>query len=367
MRRNMKVVVIGGGPAGMMAALSAAQQKEQVILIEKMNSCGRKLLITGKGRCNITSSLPINEFIKNIPGNGKFLYSSFRQYTNKDIIQFLEKQGVKTKIERGNRVFPVSDRSKDVLQAFLTELERQKVTILMNTKVIEIVVEDKTKQVLGVKIERENKKEYLEAEKVILATGGKSYPTTGSTGDGYFLAQKIGHFIIPAKGSLVPLEIEGKDLIICKKLQGLTLKNSKMKLIDKENKKVIYEDFGELLFTHFGVSGPTILSSSAHLLKYPLIEQKLKEKKITLVIDLKPALTIEKLHARIVRDFEQISKKQFQNALDALLPKKLIDVIISLSEIPPEKKVAQITKEERQRLASLLKQFTLTISRISSY
>ena len=337
----MKVVIIGGGPAGMMAAISAAQKGDKVILIEKMKTLGRKLLITGKGRCNITSSLPMEEFIKNTPGNGMFLYSCYQNYTNKDIIQFLKQQGLEVKEERGNRIFPITDKSQDVLNCFIKKMKELKIEIIYQTKAEEIKIEEKNgeKKVIGVK----TPKETIKADKVILATGGKSYPLTGSTGDGYEMVKKLGHTITTIKPSLVPLEIYQKEE--CKELQGLSLKNVKIKLIDKKRNKEIYEDFGEMLFTHFGVSGPTILSSSAHLVRYNNIEEKYKNKEITLKIDFKPALTIEKLDQRIRRDFEENKNKQFKNSLDKLLPQKLIPIIIQKSAISEKKKVNEITKE----------------------
>lgn len=352
----MKVIVIGGGPAGMMAAISSAEAGNKVILLEKKERLGRKLLITGKGRCNITSSLPINDFIQNIPGNGQFLYSSFKNYNNEDIIQFLKTQGLEVKEERGNRIFPITDKSLDVLNCFKKVLKELNVEIIYNTKVIEII-QKKEQEKLQVKTE--NNKIY-EAEKVILATGGKSYPLTGSTGDGYKIAEKLGHTVTKIRPSLVPLESYDKKL--CKNLQGLSLRNVKIEIKNTENDKIIYEDFGEMLFTHFGVSGPTILSSSAHLVRYKNIEELLKNKKIILKIDFKPALSEEKLNERILRDFAEFKNKQFKNSLDKLLPQKLIPVIIEKSKINPDKKVNEITKQERKNIVNLLKKFELTIS-----
>ncbi len=351
----MKVIVIGGGPAGMMAAISAAECGDEVILIEKMDSIGRKLLISGKGRCNITSSLDMSEFIKNIPGNGKFLYSCFQNFTNIDIIEFLKKQGLETKVERGNRVFPITDKSVDVLNCFIKRLKKLNVKIILNTRVTEILKVGNS--IKGVKT---NNDVEIASDKVIIATGGKSYPLTGSTGDGYKLAQQTGHTITEIRPSLVPLECYEKS--ICQDIQGLSLKNVKIKLSDAEKNKTIYEDFGEMLFTHYGVSGPTILSSSAHLVRYKNIDELLKNRKILLSIDLKPALTVEKLDGRILRDFEQEKNKQFKNSIDKLLPKKMISTIIELSNINPEKKVNEVTKEERAKIARLLKNFELTIS-----
>ena len=348
----MKVVVVGGGPAGMMAAITAAENKNEVILIEKMNSLGKKLLITGKGRCNITSGLDISEFIKNTPGNGRFLYSSFQNFTNQDIIEFLNKQGLKVKEERGNRIFPQSDRSLDVLNCFQKRLNQLKIKILYNTKVEKIIVNEE-KRVIGV----QTNKEEIKADKVILATGGKSYPGTGSTGDGYKIAKDLGHTITDIKPSLVPLEAYEQD--ICKDLQGLSLRNVRIKIT--HDTKIIYEDFGEMLFTHFGVSGPIILSGSAHLVRYKNIEDLLKSGNIKLHLDLKPALTPEKLDERILRDFEEMKNKNFKNSLDKLLPQKMIDSIIDLSGINPDKKVNEITKKERANLVNILKDFKLTI------
>ena len=353
----MKVVVIGGGPAGMMAAITASQNGNKVILIEKMKSLGRKLLITGKGRCNITSSLPIEDFIKNTPGNGKFLYSSYQSFTNEDIIKFLKEEGLEVKEERGNRIFPVTNHSQDVLNCFIKALKKNNVEIHYNEKVEEILYKESEgeKIVTGIKTEKQE----ILADKVILATGGKSYPLTGSTGDGYKLAKNLGHTITDIKPSLVPLEIYEKN--ICKELQGLSLRNVSIKVLDTEKNKTIYEDFGEMLFTHFGVSGPIILSSSAHLVRYKNIEEKYKNKKISLIIDFKPALSEQKLEARILRDFEELKNKQYKNSLDKLLPQKLIPVIIDESKIEPTKKVNEITKEERRELVHLLKNFTLKI------
>ena len=337
----------------MMSAISSAEIGNQVILIEKMQSLGRKLLITGKGRCNITSSLDMEEFIKNTPGNGMFLHSCYKQYTNKDIIKFLRKEGLEVKEERGNRIFPITNKSLDVLKCFTKKIKELNINVMYNTKVEEILIEKD--RIVGIKA---NGKEF-NADKVILATGGKSYPLTGSTGDGYELAKKLGHTITKIHPSLVPLETYEKD--ICKRLQGLSLRNVKIILKDIENNKNIYEDFGEMVFTHFGVSGPIILSASAHLVRYKKIEEKLKNKKIILSIDLKPALSIEKLDTRILRDFNNQKNKYFKNSLDELLPQKLIDIIVEKSNIAPSKKVNEITKEERRQIISILKQFEVTL------
>ncbi len=352
-----KVIVIGGGPAGIMAGITAKENNNEVLIIEKNNQLGKKLLITGKGRCNITSSLEIEEFIKNTPGNGMFLYSAYQQYTNNDIIKFLEQQGLKVKEERGNRIFPVTDKSVDVLKCFTKKIKELNIEVKYNTKVEEIlteIVDEKTK-VIGVRTDKET----IKADKVILATGGKSYPLTGSTGDGYILAEKLGHKITSIKPSLVPLE--AFDKMECKELQGLSLKNVGIKLIDIEKNKQIYEDFGEMIFTHFGISGPTILSSSAHLVRYKNIDKLCNEKKIILKIDLKPALDEKKLNDRILRDFEDIKNKQFKNSLDKLLPQKLIPAVIKRSKINLNKKVNEITKKEREQLLKQIKNFEITI------
>lgn len=350
----MKVVVIGGGPAGMMAAITSRENGNDVTIIEKNKQLGKKLLITGKGRCNITSSLDMSEFIKNTPGNGMFLYSAFQKYTNQDIIKFLEKQGLKVKEERGNRVFPITDKSLDVLRCFESKIKELDIKLNFCEEAKEIIVNE-NKEIIAVKT---NKRE-IKVDKVILATGGKSYPLTGSTGDGYKMAEELGHKITPIKPSLVPLEIYNRKL--CTELQGLSLRNVSIKLIDQQKNKEIYEDFGEMIFTHFGVSGPIILSSSAHLVRYKNIEQLMKEKKIILKIDFKPALKEEKLDERILRDFNEFKNKQLKNALDKLLPQKLIPVIIEKSEINPNKKVNEITKKERVNLLKQLKSFEIEV------
>lgn len=355
----MKVIVIGGGPSGMLAAINASQNGNQVTILEKMNSLGKKLLITGKGRCNITSSLPMEEFIQNVPGNGMFLHSSFHQFTNQDIIHLLEKEGLKVKEERGHRIFPETDNAKDVLDALLRILKKLKVNIKTNAKVEKILV-DKGKAV-GVQCLFHDKEEKISADKIILATGGKSYPVTGSTGDGYILAKQIGHTVTQLHPSLIPLTASKVSLKLCKQLQGLSLKNVAIKIQDKEINKVIYEDFGEMLFTHWGVSGPIILSGSAHLLRYPKVQEKLQNNAIELCIDLKPALSEEKLEERILRDFEKEKNKEFKNSLNELLPNKMIETIIQLSGINPSKKVNSITREERKKLVQLLKKFVITL------
>ena len=351
----MKVLVIGGGPAGMMAAITSAQNGNDVTILEKMNSCGKKLLITGKGRCNITNAASMEEFFKNIPGNPKFLYSAFNNFTNEDIINFLNKQGVSTKVERGERVFPTSDMSQDVLNAFMKKMKSLGIKIITNCEVTGILV--KNGEVEGVTTKEQ--KEKL-AQKIILATGGKSYPVTGSTGDGYEIAKKVGHTVTKISPALVPLVCNHKNsLQICQLAQGLSLRNINIKIVNEN--KTIYEDFGEMLFTHFGVSGPVILSASSILLRYKNIDELLKQEKIKLQIDLKPALDKEKLDLRIRRDFEEYKNKQYKNSLDKLLPQKLIQAFIEKTNIDPEKRVNEITKEERKKIVDSLKCFELTI------
>ena len=350
----MKVVIIGGGPAGMIAAISSKENhpEDEVIILEKNNTLGKKLLITGKGRCNITSSLNIDEFIKNIPGNGMFMFSALKNYTNEDIVNLLEKNGVQTKEERGNRVFPVSDKSRDVLEALERELKRLKVNIKLESEVKKV---NKIENIFYI----DTNQEQIKADKLIIATGGKSYPLTGSTGDGYLFAKWFGHTVTDIRPSLVTLEID--EIEECRMMQGLSLRNVEIKIKDIEKNKLIYEDFGEMLFTHFGISGPTILSSSAHLIRYKNVDELLKNKKIKITIDLKPALTEEQLNLRILRDFEKEKNKEFKNSLFELLPRKMIDYVILKSKINPNKKVNEITKQERLNLVKLIKQIEFSI------
>lgn len=350
----MKVVIIGGGPAGIMAAISAKRNypKDDVVILEKNDTLGKKLLITGKGRCNITSSLNMDDFIKNIPGNGMFMFSAFKNYTNEDIINLLEKNDVKTKEERGNRIFPVSDKSKDVLDALERELKKLQIDIKLKYEVKKV---NKIENIFFI----DTNKEQIKSDKLIIATGGKSYPLTGSTGDGYLFAKWFGHTITNIKPSLVPLEIQEIDE--CRMMQGLSLRNVEIKIKDIEKNKLIYEDLGEMLFTHFGISGPIILSGSAHLIRYKNIDNLLNNGKIKIFIDLKPALTDEQLNLRILRDFEKEKNKEFKNSLFELLPKKMIDYVILKSKINPNKRVNEITKQERLNLVKLIKGIELTI------
>lgn len=337
--KRYDTIIIGGGPAGLAAAYASLKAGKNTAVIERNDRPGKKLLITGKGRCNITNAADISDFIANVPVNSNFLYSAFYTFTNDDLIRLLNDNGLETKVERGQRVFPKSDRAADVLKTLM------KITscadFIYNTRVKSVLTEDAC--AVGVKT-YDNSEIY--ADRIIIATGGKSYSATGSTGDGYRLASAMGHTIIEPKPSLVPLETdEVYDLM------GLSLKNIGIKVRNK-NVKIIYEDFGEMVFTHFGVSGPVILSASSHIRNAD---------GHTLSIDLKPALSEKQLDARILRDFEEFSRKNFSNSLDELLPKKLIPVVVELSGIPPETKIHQITKAQRQALLDVIKNFTLHI------
>ena len=343
---SRRTIVIGAGAAGLMAAGRAAERGFEVILLEKNDRPGKKLRISGKGRCNITNNTDIDGLIQNIPGNGSFLYSSFYTFSNEDIMQFFRDEGLELKVERGGRVFPVSDDANDVVSALVRRAARSGAVIRYRSPVTSIEVSDGA--VKGVALKNS---ETIECDSVVLATGGVSYPGTGSTGDGYKMAQKLGHTIAPLKPSLVPLVSTEKWV---KDLQGLTLKNIAITIYDRNRKKV-YTDFGEMLFTHFGVSGPVILSASRHIIQYGYRD-------IFLSIDLKPALSPEILDSRIQRDFEKYSRKQFKNSLDDLLPQKMIPVIVDLSGISADKPVNQVTKTERRTLVSLLKGLTLEIS-----
>lgn len=347
-----KILVVGGGAAGMMAAVFAARNGNEVVIYEKNEKLGKKLYITGKGRCNITNASEMETLFQSVTSNSKFLYSAFYGFTNFDAIDFFEGIGCKTKIERGNRVFPVSDKSSDVIIAMTRELQRLGVQIEYCTEVEEVVALDG--QFEGIRIK--GKKGLIKGDKVIIATGGLSYQTTGSTGDGYKFAKALGHSVTDLSPSLVPLNIKEEYV---KELQGLSLKNIQVRIY--AGKKEIFNDFGEMLFTHYGVSGPVILSSSAYVIPY------LGKKDLKLTIDLKPALSREQLDARVLRDFEQYLNKQYKNSLDQLLPRKMISAIISLSGIDPDKKVNAITKEERLRLVDTIKNMELTIAGIRDY
>ncbi len=348
-----KVYVIGGGAAGMLAAIISARNGHKVILLEKNEKLGKKLFITGKGRCNLTNACDRDEFFEQVVSNPKFLYRAFHAFNNYDTMSFFEQLGLVIKTERGNRVFPESDKSSDVIAVLKRELERQSVSIRYQSEVTEILIQDGSFTGLRLK----NSKEELSGDAVIIATGGLSYPLTGSTGDGYKFAKAMGHTITDLYPSLVPVHVKEPYV---KDLMGLSLKN--IEIVITSGSKQVYRDFGELLFTHFGVSGPVILSASSYIIPYLKKQEPLK-----LSIDLKPALSVEQLDARILRDFEEIRNKQFKNSLDQLLPNKLIDVIIRLSLIDSEKKVNSITKEERLHLVNLLKNFTFHITKLSDY
>ena len=346
--KNFKTVaVIGGGPAGMIAAIRAAENSAQVTLFEKNNRLGRKLSITGKGRCNLTNTADIAEVVKNIPGNGKFLYSALKNFTTTDTIDFFESLGLKTKVERGGRVFPASDNAHEVIDVLTKKLFSLDVEVKLDSKVTEIISDGE--KVFGVEVGGK----FLNFDRIILATGGASYPATGSTGDGFKFAKNLGHTVTEILPALVPLEVE-EDFV--KTLQGLSLKNVRATLF-ADNKKVT-EIFGEMLFTHFGISGPIILTISRTVAKL-LAEKKFVEVRI----NLKPALTVEQLNARILRDFEKFKKKSVKNALAKLLPQKLIAPILDLSFIDEDKKVTEITKAERQRFLENLRELTLTITK----
>lgn len=339
-----KVIIIGGGAAGMMAAI-AASKKHEVYLIEKNEKLGKKLYITGKGRCNVTNAKDIGEFFDYIPSNPHFLYSAFYTYSNIDVMNFFENKGVKLKIERGDRVFPESDKSSDILKTFEKELKDNNVNILLNTNVTRLISNNNKIEA----VELDNNK-VLKADFFVVTTGGMSYPTTGSTGDGYKFAKKLGHNIIEPKGALVPLQC--KDTWI-NEIQGLSLKNVEFKILD--GKKEIFKDFGEMLFTHFGISGPLVLSASS------AVGASNNTSNLKALINLKPALTEKELDLRIQNDFKKYLNKNFSNALNDLLPKKLIGVIIDLSGIDKDKKVNSITKEERKALVNLLRNFSINI------
>ncbi|MBQ7901084.1 MAG: NAD(P)/FAD-dependent oxidoreductase [Clostridia bacterium] len=342
---NKVVAVIGGGPAGMMAASVSARGGNKTILIEKNKTLGKKLLITGKGRCNVTNNAPIEDFIKNVPVNGNFLYSAFYSFTNDDLVSLLAKLGVETKVERGERIFPVSDKAADILNALKKMMSNYGVRVY-NGEVADIKITDNGKKRIVL-----SDKKALECDSVVIATGGVSYPLTGSTGDGYKFAKKLGHTVTDIKPSLVPIELNESCV---REMMGLSLKNVAVTVYNGTKK--VYEDFGEMLFTHFGASGPVILSASSHM-KNPA------QNDYKLVIDLKPALDFQTLDKRILRDFEQLKNKDFANSLNSLLPKKLIPVIIQLSGIDPHAKVNEITREQRHKLVDLLKNLTFTVKK----
>ncbi|MDD2375921.1 MAG: NAD(P)/FAD-dependent oxidoreductase [Clostridia bacterium] len=352
----MNVIVIGAGAAGMMSAIVSAKDGNNVTILEKTSDVGNKLKITGKGRCNLTFEGDFEYFSRNITVNNKFMYSPFNKFSNKDTVDFFNNLGVKTKLERGNRIFLESDNADEAVLALKKELKRNNVKIEYNTRVKKIVVyEDKVKAVM-----LENDKEIV-CDKCIIATGGKSYAKTGSSGDGYTLAKDLGHRIIDIKPGLVPIKSNDD---ICRMLQGLTLKNVEIKVIDTN--KVIYTDFGEMLFAHFGLTGPIILSSSSKINRVKDLDIKIRDKKIYISIDLKPALSIEILDRRLQRDFEKYTNKEFKNCLSDLFPQKLIPYMIKESKIDENKKVHQITREERLNLCTLIKNLKVSIDELMS-
>lgn len=344
-----KIVIIGGGPAGLKAAISAALRykgKAEITLIEKNERCGRKLMITGKGRCNVTNNCDLDTLIANVPQNGRFLYSAFSSFLPQDTMAYFESAGVPLKTERGNRVFPQSDKAVDIVDALVKGLKPLGIKQLHATAKS---IKTEGEKVIGVELEMG---QVVDADSVVLATGGMSYPVTGSTGDGYRMAEELGHTVTELRPSLVPLNChEG----FCSRLAGLSLKNVTLSVFEGEKKKPIFKEMGEMLFTHFGISGPLVLSASAYLRKIGKAEYKA-------VIDLKPALTVEQLDKRILRDFENEKNKDFANSLNALLPKSIIPVIIEKSGINPREKVNQVSREQRMDLCRVIKEFTLNIT-----
>lgn len=338
----ISVAAIGGGPAGMMAAYEAAKRGCAVTLFERNEKLGKKLFITGKGRCNFTNSADIEDFLLNFPRNPRFLYSALYGFTNEDIVRFLETAGVPVKTERGGRMFPASDKSSDVLRAFITRIREAGVTVLLNERVARVSREENGFRIVT------NAREYM-FDRLILATGGLSYPATGSTGDGYAFAQSLGHTVTDLKPSLISFETQEEWPA---RLMGLSLRNVTLRAYDGRGKKK-FEELGEMLFTHYGVSGPLVLSASGMLADAP--------EGAKLSVDLKPGLDEEELDKRVLRDFEANIRRQFANSLDALLPQKLIPVIVELSGIPPQTEVHQITRDMRRSFCGLLKNLSMTI------
>ncbi len=336
----------------MMAAIAAAKAGHQVHLYEKNEKLGKKIYITGKGRCNLTNACDTEDFFANVVRNPKFLYSSIYSFTNFDIMELMEKNGCPVKTERGNRVFPVSDKSSDVIRVLSEELRRAGVEVHLHTEVTELLADQG--RITGIRLKKNG--QMVKADAVVVATGGLSYPTTGSTGDGYRFARELGHQVTELSPALVPFTV--KEPVV-KELMGLSLRNIQARVLRGE--KVLYEEFGEMLFTHFGVSGPVLLSASSY------VAERLKKENLTLSIDLKPALSEEQLDARILRDFEEMKNKQYKNALVHLLPSKLMPVIVERSGISPDKKVNEITREERHRIIRAMKDFRLTLTGLRDY
>ena len=346
-----RVLIIGGGAAGMAGAVFAAEKGSEVHVFEKNEKLGKKLFITGKGRCNFTNAADAEVFFSSVVRNPKFLYSGFYSFTNEQAIDFFEGLGVKTKIERGGRVFPASDHSSDIIQALKRKMEKLGVQIHLHTEVADILVKDKRFYAVRLKDGKT-----IEGDACIVATGGLSYPSTGSTGDGYRFARKCGHTVTELLPALVPIEVKEW---YAKELQGLSLRNIRVQITD--GKRKVYEEFGEMLFTHYGVTGPVISSASS------IVGKILKKKELMLHIDLKPALSVEKLEQRVLREFESNHNRQFKNVAASLFPSKLRPVMVELSGIPSEKKINEITKEERKRFISLIKDFQMTLTRTREY
>lgn len=348
-----KVIIIGAGAAGIMAAVSSALNGHTVSIYEKNDRIGRKLYITGKGRCNITNAADMKTIMENVVNNSKFLYSAFKQFDNQDVVEMLENAGCPTKVERGNRVFPVSDKSSDVIKAFQKILSELSVEVNLKAEVKSLIIEDSICK--GIKLADKS----IYADAVIVATGGRSYPGTGSTGDGYRFAKNTGHKVGKLYPSLVPFTLEEKEEI--KQLQGLSLKNVAVEIYDGD--KNIYKDFGEMLFTHFGISGPTLISASSYAVER-IIDDK---KKLRIVIDLKPALDNEKLDARLLRDFENAKNKQLKNVLPKLLPLKLIPEVLRQADLKEDIKICNITRKERLKLLYALKNLSYTIDGVRGF
>lgn len=354
---SYELIVIGAGAAGMMAAISAAKNGmdgSKILVLERNEKPGKKIYITGKGRCNLTNACEVEELFLNVPRQAKFLYSAFYTFTNDQVIEFFEQAGMKTKVERGNRVFPASDHASDVISALKRTMERYGIRVQYHARVQRLLTGDG--QVRGVVLEDGGQ---YHAKRVLIATGGKSYPTTGSDGDGYAFAKACGHTITALSPSLVPFTAAEED-VLC--MQGLAPKNVRVQIVDGKNpKKVLFEDFGEMLFTHFGVSGPLMLSASS------VVNDEIRKGNLTLFIDWKPALSEEQLDRRILKDFEENKNRQFKNAVDGLVPAKLLPVLIKRSGIPEEKKVNEITKEERKNLTLCLKRFSVTLTGLRDF
>ena len=349
-----EIIIVGGGAAGMMAAIAAADQGHQVTILEKNEKLGKKVFITGKGRCNITNDSDVENLLQHTIRNPRFLYSAFYTFDSSRMMEFLESEGLRIKTERGNRVFPQSDHSSDVIRTLEKAMKKRDVTVRLHTMVLEILVQDgRCCGVVAQKTEG-GTKETLSADAVITATGGVSYPSTGSTGDGLRFAKELGHQIVDVMPSLVPFEIR-EDF--CRRMQGLSLKNVSMKML--KGKKVLYEELGEMLFTHFGISGPLVLTASCHFTK--------PEDDVRIVLDLKPALSEKQLDERILRDFSKNTNSYFKNSLGKLLPSKMIPVIVELSGIGPEKPVNEVTKEERRNLVALLKHLEMHVSGLRGF